>query len=226
MSKNILTLDAISKSFSQGGDELRILDSLSMTISAGEVAALVGPSGCGKTTLLQMGGLLAKPDSGKILIENVDYSEANDDERTKARRHYIGFVYQFHHLLPELSAIENVTMPQLIAGVHENDAWAHAVELLDVVKLSHRMNHRPSELSGGEQQRVAIARALANKPKLVLADEPTGNLDPETSAEVFDAFTNAIASSGAGALVATHNMELAGQMSRTLRLSDGKVSVK
>ena len=166
----------------------------------------MGPSGSGKTTLLQMAGLLAQPDSGRVMIDGQDYSKANDEERTIARRHHIGFIYQFHHLLPELSAIENVIMPQLIAGVHENEAWARAVELLDVVKLSHRVNHRPSELSGGEQQRIAIARALANKPKLVLADEPTGNLDPETSAEVFDAFTHAIASSGAAALIATHNI--------------------
>ncbi len=222
MSKTILNLENVSKSFKQGDNELTILDALSLSISAGDVAALVGPSGSGKTTLLQMAGLLAKPDAGKVEVDNVDYSAANDDERTIARRHSIGFVYQFHHLLPELSAIENVMMPQLIAGVHENNAWAHAVELLDVVKLSHRVKHRPSELSGGEQQRVAIARALANKPTLVLADEPTGNLDPETSAEVFEAFTNAIASSGAGALIATHNMELAAQMSYIVRLEHGK----
>jgi lipoprotein-releasing system ATP-binding protein len=221
MNNSILTLQKIYKAFSQAHEKLVILDSLSLNIGAGEVVALVGPSGSGKTTLLQIAGLLAKPDSGSVVIAGQDYSTASEAESTLARRNNIGFIYQFHHLLPELSALENVMMPQLIAGKHHQEAGEYAAELLDKVKLSHRKTHRPSELSGGEKQRVAIARALANKPKLVLADEPTGNLDPETSAEVFAAFADAIASSGAGALVATHNMELARQMARTLRLNHG-----
>jgi lipoprotein-releasing system ATP-binding protein len=219
----ILQLANIRKDFAQGGQALHILNGLSLSIGPGEVAALVGPSGSGKTTLLQIAGLLAQPDAGQVWVHGRASEKLGDAERTKLRREKLGFVYQFHHLLPELSAEENVMMPQLIAGRAKAAAANEARRLLALVGLSARLAHRPAELSGGEQQRVAIARALANRPALVLADEPTGNLDPETSASVFSMFRDTLRETGAAALIVTHNHELARSCDRLLRLEHGRI---
>jgi lipoprotein-releasing system ATP-binding protein len=219
----ILQLIDIHKGFAQGEQKLHILNGLNLTIHAGEVVALVGPSGSGKSTLLQIAGLLGQPDAGQVLIQGKPCERLNDAERTKLRRDQLGFVYQFHHLLPELSAEENVMMPQFIAGKDKRAASAEAHRLLGLVGLSKRAAHRPGELSGGEQQRVAIARALANRPALVLADEPTGNLDPETSASVFAMLRATLKENGAAALLVTHNLDLANACDRILRLEQGRV---
>lgn len=224
MSEILLKTENLQRIYRQGGENLTVLHNADIQIKAGEIVALVGPSGSGKSTLLQMAGLLDRPTSGKIFIAGQDATSRNDDEqRTALRRQYIGFVYQFHYLLPEFSALENVVIPQMIAGKNREDAEERAVELLTHLKLDHRLTHRPARLSGGEQQRVAMARALANNPKLLLADEPTGNLDPETSNGVFDMLTDLVRSTGIGAMIATHNMDLAERMDRILELKAGRI---
>jgi lipoprotein-releasing system ATP-binding protein len=216
-----LALNELRKTFHQGRSDLHVLNGAALSVRGGEMVALVGPSGSGKSTLMHIAGLLERPDAGQVVVQGQDVSRAGDGERTRVRRGQIGFVYQHHHLLPEFSARENVVLPQMIAGTPRSKARTRAGELLELVGLGERLEHRPAELSGGEQQRVAIARALANDPAVLLADEPTGNLDPTTSARVFDALTKIVRDAGVAALVATHNLELAGQMDRTLRLQDG-----
>ncbi len=223
MNNTILELCDIKKSFKQGSQKLEVLRGVNLEINQGEIVALIGPSGSGKSTMLQIAGLLELPTSGRILLNNQDCSKQSDNIRTMLRREYLGFVYQYHNLLPDFNALENVVLPQLIAGKKKKDAEERAKWLLDKLKLDNRLNHRPAELSGGEQQRVAIARALANTPKLLLADEPTGNLDPRTADLVFDALLNIIKETGLAALVATHNMELAGAMDKQITLQNGKL---
>lgn len=222
MSK-ILQVSELTRTFSQGGESLTILHNVSFEIASGEIVALVGPSGSGKSTLLQLLGLLDTPTSGQIHIEGQDTRAMDDKHRTEMRRRFIGFVYQFHYLLPEFDAMENVVIPQMIAGVPRSAAESRARELLENLKLGHRLDHRPARLSGGEQQRVAIARALANNCKLLLADEPTGNLDPETSEGVFEMLIDLVRNTGIGAVIATHNMQLAEQMDRILELKSGRI---
>jgi lipoprotein-releasing system ATP-binding protein len=221
--KPALELSAVTRVFGKGEAELLVFDGLSLTVGAGEVVALVGQSGTGKSSLLHIAGLLEKPTSGEVFIAGQECTKLDDQARTRIRRIGVGFVYQFHHLLPEFSALENVVMPQLIAGASEAEAQKRAKELLGRLKLSHRMQHRPAEMSGGEQQRVAIARALANRPLLLLADEPTGNLDPDTAGLVHAEFMRLIREEGLGALIATHNIELARSMTRTMVLQHGKL---
>lgn len=205
----ILSLKNISHSYGTGENKIDVLKDLNFNLSEGKICALLGPSGSGKSTLLQIAGLLDTPTSGDVIIHNKICNTLNDTEKSKLRGQYIGFIYQFHRLLPELNAIENVMMPQLFMNKPKEQARNYSMQLLEKLKLGHRMHHLPTELSGGEQQRVAIARALANKPKLILADEPTGNLDPATSFEVFKQLTEFVRSEGAAALIATHNMALA-----------------
>jgi len=218
-----LELRRVTRTYQQGGTQLPVLRGLSLTIAAGEIVALVGPSGAGKSTLLHLAGLLERPDSGAVLLNGTDCSRMSDLERTEARRSSIGFVYQFHHLLPEFSAIENIVLPQMIAGTTRRAARARAMELLGLVGLQPRAEHRPARLSGGEQQRVAILRALANKPRLLLGDEPTGNLDHHTADEVTAVLIDLVRRTGLAALIATHNLDLARRMDRMLSLEDGVV---
>jgi lipoprotein-releasing system ATP-binding protein len=217
----VLELEGLSRTYAQGAREIRVLDNAAAVLNAGEAVALVGPSGAGKSTLLHIAGLLETPDAGRVLVNGQDCATMNDAERTAVRRSQMGFVYQFHQLLPEFSALENVAIPQLIRGQSMKSARARARELLDLLGLGERVDHRPAELSGGEQQRTAIARALANQPRLILADEPTGNLDPATAARVFADLMDLIEHTGVAALIATHNMELAERMHRVLRLENG-----
>lgn len=219
----LLMVRGLNKHFIQGTNKLQILNNVDLRLYSGEIAALIGPSGSGKSTLLQILGLLDAPTSGKIMIGERDISRIKDRARTKLRNEYIGFVYQFHHLLPEFSALENVALPQIIAGVKKKDAEDKAADLLEQLGLDHRLKHRPATLSGGEQQRVAIARALINDPYLLFADEPTGNLDPETSEEVFEILLKQVRNRGIGALIATHNMTLASEMDRILEVKSGRV---
>ena len=219
----VLRLDTITRRYREGEGQLEVFSGLSMSLKAGEIVALVGPSGAGKSSLLPIAGLLEAPTSGEILIAGDATSKLNDAERTRIRRETIGFVYQAHHLLPEFDALENVVLPQMIAGKSRAEAVTEGTRLLGVLGLGKRLTHRPSQLSGGEQQRVAIARALANKPRLLLADEPTGNLDPKTSGGVFDALIAITRSEGLAALIATHNFELASRMDRALLLHQGKL---
>lgn len=224
MSKTmLLTAQNLEKTHIQGDERLTIFKDISLAIASGEIVALVGPSGAGKSTLLQMIGLLDKPTSGQILIDGRNVAALQDEERTLLRRKKLGFVYQFHFLQPEFSALENVMMPLMISGVSKSEAAERAGQLLGQMGLSHRLDHRPARLSGGEQQRVAIARALANNPTILLADEPTGNLDPATSEHVFDMLITRVRSSGIGALIATHNLELARRMDRILTLQHGQL---
>lgn len=216
-----MELLAVERYYVQGDEKLSILNGVNFKLNRGETVALIAPSGAGKSTLLHMAGLLERPDGGEVIIDGVACSHLSDEARTQVRGNSIGFVYQFHHLLPEFSACENVVIPQLIAGLNKAEAEARAVELLGYLKLEHRVSHRPSELSGGEQQRVAIARAVANAPSVLLADEPTGNLDPETASYVFDALEALVRQSGLSAVVATHNHELAKRMDRCVTLKDG-----
>lgn len=216
-----LELRNVCRSYSQGPERLDVFVNAHLAVAAGESVALVGPSGAGKSSLLHIAGLLEAPTSGEVLIAGQNCSKLDDLARTRVRRVGIGFVYQFHHLLPEFNAIENVIMPQLIAGTPRAAAARRAGELLSRLGLQERLTHRPAELSGGERQRVAVARALANKPLLLLADEPTGNLDPRTSEQVHEEFVRLIREEGIGALVATHNMDLARRMMRIVGLSDG-----
>ncbi len=219
-----LVLDAIEKTYNRGrANALTVLEGASLSLAAGEVVALVAPSGAGKSTLLHIAGLLDSTDAGRVAIGGVDYTGLSDARRTAARREEVGFIYQFHHLLPEFSAIENIILPQLANGVAEQTARAHALSLMERVGVAHRAENRPAALSGGEQQRVAFCRALANKPKVLLADEPTGNLDPATSDTVFDALMELVRETGLSALIATHNPELAARMDRTVRLENGQL---
>ena len=220
---DVLQLRNIKRSFVQGGQKLDILRGVNLNIRRGEIAALLGPSGSGKTTLLQIAGLLEPPDSGDVIIGGHKVSSAADDYRTGLRRTHLGFVYQSHHLLPDFTALENLLLPQYIAGAAADKAKARANELLKSVGLSARADHYPSQLSGGEQQRVAIARGLVNKPSLLLADEPTGNLDPKTAEEVFQLLLKTVKNEDIGALVVTHNHDLAKRMDRVLELKDGTV---
>mgnify|MGYP001819995636 FL=1 len=217
----ILRLAGLRRTFHQGHREIRVLDGASAEIYPGQAVALVGPSGAGKSTLLHIAGLLEGADGGSVSIDGRECMGLSDGERTRVRRSDMGFVYQFHQLLPEFSALENVVIPQMILGRHKRDAKKRAKALLSSVGLGERLNHRPAELSGGEQQRTAICRALANEPRLLLADEPTGNLDPRTSERVFAALVELIHRTGVAALIATHNHELAARMDRTLRLAEG-----
>jgi lipoprotein-releasing system ATP-binding protein len=218
-----LQLQAVERRYRTGAEELAVLRGVDLTLRAGEIVALVAPSGSGKSTLLHLAGLLEKPDGGAVLIDGRDAGQLADAERTAIRRDSIGFVYQFHHLLAEFSAIENVALPQLIAGRGRADARARAAALLDSLGLGARLEHLPGKLSGGEQQRVAIARALANAPKLLLADEPTGNLDVATSGVVFAALLDVVRGQGVAALIATHNPDLAARMDRRVSLREGRL---
>ena len=218
-----LCLKNISKTFRQGNETLQVLKDVNLEIKPKEIVALIGPSGSGKSTLLQIAGLLEEPTSGDIFINGESCRDANDGLRTVFRRDYLGFVYQYHNLLPDFDAMENVILPQLIAGVKYKAAEEKAKWLLHRLGLDEREHHRPAELSGGEQQRVAIARALANTPKLLLADEPTGNLDPNTSDNVFLTLLEVVKETGLSALIATHNIDLAHKMDREVSLKDGKL---
>lgn len=222
---NIVELKNIYKSFTQGEHYLGILKGINLSIVSGEVVALVGSSGAGKSTLLHIMGLLERADQGDVIMSGIPTKNLNDIKRTKIRRLEIGFVYQFHNLLPEFTALDNVVMPQLIAGVSNKEAKERASDLLNKMGLSERVEHRPAELSGGEQQRVAIARGLANRPRLILADEPTGNLDEKTGNEVMDILLTLSKEEGISALIATHNNELAGRMDRTVTLKEGIIQL-
>ncbi|MBB3974362.1 ABC transporter ATP-binding protein [Hansschlegelia beijingensis] len=217
----LLVIDHVARRYRQGDAAVDVLIDASAQLAAGEVVALVAPSGAGKSTLLHIAGLLERPDGGEVFFDGQPTAGLSDDARTALRRNEVGFVYQFHHLLPEFSALENVVMPQLIRGLGAGEARTRAAELLSYLGLGQRLDHRPAELSGGEQQRVAIARAVANAPRLLLADEPTGNLDPVTSAHVFATLTALARASGLAAIVATHNLELAETLDRRLTLRDG-----
>jgi len=224
MSETVLKLSAISKTYNTGApNEISVFDGVDLTLKRGEMVALVAPSGAGKSTLLHIAGLLDDPTAGEIEIAGQKITNLKDNAKTAIRRDRMGFAYQFHHLLPEFSAKENVMMPQLAASTPKDEAAARAEELLSQVGLEPRMNHRPAELSGGEQQRVAVCRALANRPDLLLADEPTGNLDPETSDGVFEILLDLAKNTGLTALVATHNHDLAAKMDRIVRLENGKI---
>lgn len=216
-----LSLEGLRRSYVQGPRTIEVLRGASASFFPGEAVALLGPSGAGKSTLLHIAGLLEQPDAGAVRIGSVDCVKLGDTERTRMRRAEIGFVYQFHHLLPEFSALENVVLPQLILGLKRSEAEERARELLASLGLDERVEHRPAQLSGGEQQRVAIARAVANGPKVLLADEPTGNLDPPTAERVFEQLLSLVRQSGVAAVIATHNLDLAARMDRTLRLMDG-----
>lgn len=219
----VLRLEGVTRTFGSGDTALMILRGANLTLRAGELVALVGPSGAGKSTLLHIAGLLEPPTSGRVLVGGADCVRLGDTARTRLRRETIGFVYQFHHLLPEFSARENVMIPQMIGGLSRRDARGRADQLLKMVGLEARADHRPAKLSGGEQQRVAIVRAIANVPRVMLADEPTGNLDPQTATEVFAQLRHIVRATGLAALIATHNLELASAMDRTLELRDGLV---
>jgi lipoprotein-releasing system ATP-binding protein len=216
-----LHLQDLRRAYAQGSRVIEVLTGATASLYPGEAVALLGPSGAGKSTLLHIAGLLERPDAGAVVIDGVDCVKLGDSERTRMRRAEIGFIYQFHHLLPEFSALENIVLPQLILGLSRREAEDRAKQLLHSLGLDERGDHRPAQLSGGEQQRVAIARAVANGPKLLLADEPTGNLDPHTAERVFEQLLSLVRQSGVAALIATHNLELAARMDRTLLLMDG-----
>ncbi|MBL1436163.1 MAG: ABC transporter ATP-binding protein [Rhodobacteraceae bacterium] len=221
---NVLELKDLTKTYFEGKpNEINVLNGANLTLKAGEIVGLIAPSGAGKSTLLQIAGLLDNPTSGQVIISGKATEKAKDKELTRLRREHIGFIYQFHHLLPEFSAEENIALPQQANGVSQADAVTRARMLLDRVGLAKRYDHRPAELSGGEQQRVAFCRALANGPSLLLADEPTGNLDPETSETVFSVLMELVRETGLSALIATHNHELAARMDRVVQLSGGKI---
>jgi lipoprotein-releasing system ATP-binding protein len=221
--KTTLALTDVSRAYRTGSGPLPVLKNASLDIATGEMVALVAPSGAGKSTLLHIAGLLERPDAGEVAIGGEAASRLSDDVRTALRRSEIGFVYQFHHLLPEFSALENVMLPQMINGLGRDEAAKRAGELLKYLRVDQRGTHRPSELSGGEQQRVAIARAVANAPRLLLADEPTGNLDPKTAEHVFAALRSLVRESGLAMLIATHNYALAAEMDRTVTIEDGAI---
>jgi lipoprotein-releasing system ATP-binding protein len=219
----ILFMQDVERTYRQGDATLHILNGAELAIWSGQSVALVAPSGAGKSTLLHIAGLLEHPDHGEVYIDGRATANLPDHDRTRMRRNEIGFVYQSHHLLPEFTALENVLLPQMIRGLSRGEAKKRAVELLDYLGLRERVNHRPAELSGGEQQRVAIARAVANAPRILLADEPTGNLDIHTADHVFAALTQLVRASGLATIIATHNMELAARMDRRVTLRDGLV---
>jgi lipoprotein-releasing system ATP-binding protein len=217
----VLRLERLQRAYVQGNRRIDVLKGATASFYPGEAVALLGPSGAGKSTLLHIAGLLERPDAGHVRINGMDCVAMSDSEQTRMRRMEVGFVYQFHHLLPEFSALENVVLPQLILGLTRGQAETRAKELLGSLGLEARWDHRPAQLSGGEQQRVAIARAVANNPKVLLADEPTGNLDPPTAELVFEQLLRLVRHSGVAAVIATHNLDLAARMDRTLRLVDG-----
>src|SRR5579862_5549287 len=219
----LIFLHGIGRQFHQGDSTLDILKDAELAVWPGQSVALVAPSGAGKSTLLHIAGLLEHPDAGEVYIDQVATSQMSDIERTCIRRSDIGFIYQAHHLLPEFSALENVILPQMIRGLGRKEAVKRAAELLSYLGLKDRLEHRPAELSGGEQQRVAIARAVSNAPRILLADEPTGNLDPRTSDQVFGALSQLVRASGLAAVIATHNRDIAARMDRRVTLQDGKV---
>lgn len=223
MSTPVIELKSVERHYVQGPRKLTILNGADFALGRGEMVALVAPSGTGKSTLLHTAGLLERPDVGDVILSGRACGRLSDDERTAIRRNDIGFVYQFHHLLPEFTALENIMMPQLVRGLGKQEAAERAMQLLDYMKIGKRAHHRPTELSGGEQQRVAIARAVANAPLILLADEPTGNLDPTTASYVFEALEALVRQSGLAALIATHNFELAGRMDRRVTLAEGRV---
>ena len=224
LSSSTLVLDGVERTYQFGGHRLEVLRGTSLSIETGELVGLIGPSGSGKSTLLHIAGLLEWPDGGDVRVSGRSCQRMNDKERTLVRRNEIGFVYQFHHLLPEFSALENVMLPLLISGTRRSIARRRAREWINAVGLSERQSHRPARLSGGEQQRVALARALANEPRILLADEPTGNLDVQTSGEVFDLLISLIRATKLSALVATHNLDLAARMDRIVRLEEGRLT--
>ena len=217
-------MHGICRRFRQGDSTLDVLKGAELAVWPGQSVALIAPSGAGKSTLLHIAGLLEHPDSGEVYLDSVATSHLSDTERTRMRRNEIGFVYQFHHLLPEFSALENVMMPQMIRGLSRQEASVRAVELLSYLGLKERLTHRPAELSGGEQQRVAIARAVANAPRLLLADEPTGNLDVHTAEHVFTTLAQLVRASGLAAVIATHNLDIAAKMDRRVTIRDGAVA--
>ena len=221
--KPVLFLQAIERTYRQGDNLLNILRRAELAVWAGQLVALIAPSGAGKSTLLHVAGLLERQDAGEVFVNSRPTSQLSDVDRTRIRRVEMGFIYQAHHLLPELSALENVMLPQMIRGLGKRDAAARAAELLTSLGLKELLTHRPAELSGGEQQRVAIARAVANAPRVLLADEPTGNLDLRTADRVFEALTQLVRASGLAAIIATHNMDLAARMDRQVTLQDGQV---
>ena len=223
MSDVHLRLSKVHRHYGEGETMVRVLEAADLEVRGGEIVAIVAPSGAGKSTLLHVSGLLERPQAGEVEVTGIATSKLNERGRTLLRRNTIGYVYQFHHLLPEFSALENVTLPQLIAGVDKAAAEKRAMALLDMLGIGPRAQHRPAELSGGEQQRVAIARAAANRPRIILADEPTGNLDPTTSDVVFDALANLIRDEGAAALIATHNFDLARRANRIVTLRNGLI---
>lgn len=223
MNEPVVALRNLARSFAQGGEVIEVLRGVNLDVMPGEIVALLGPSGSGKSTLLQAVGLLEGGFSGTIRLVGTDVSNADSATRTQLRRDHLGFIYQFHHLLPDFTALENVVIPQLLLGRTRRKAEGRAASLLTSLGLAHRLSHRPSQLSGGEQQRVAVARALANSPKLVLADEPTGNLDERTSDKVIDQFLELVRNHGSAALVATHNERLAERMDRIVRLHEGQL---
>lgn len=224
MSESALELRDIVRTYKTGGSSLTVLNGANLSIAPGELIGLVAPSGAGKSTLLHVAGLLEYPDGGDVLVDGASCNRMKDAERTRIRRDKLGFVYQFHHLLPEFDALENVMLPELIAGAPKRKARETALALLDSVGLSERVKHRPSRLSGGEQQRVAIARALANAPSVLLADEPTGNLDPATADKVFEILLKQVRERGLAALIATHNVALAERMDRVFTLKNGRIN--
>lgn len=219
----VLSLKGLTRRYKSGEGELTVLDGVDLEIAPGEIVGLIGPSGSGKSSLLHAAGMLERPSAGEVRIAGASGWSLSDDARTEIRRNRIGFVYQFHHLLPEFDAIHNVALPALIAGRPRREALAEAERLLGLLGLGERLHHQPAQLSGGEQQRVAIARAMINKPLLILADEPTGNLDPDTSTVVFAALSDLVRREGAAALIATHNLELAKYMDRVMALDHGKL---
>lgn len=223
MTELALSLKNIHKSFKQGKNRLTILNDANLDIKKGELVALVGPSGSGKTTLLQIAGLLDSPDKGQVLINGHNCSKKDDDLHTKTRRSEVGFIYQFHHLLPEFTALENVVIPQLIAGAKLKEAEKNGKEILKYLGLGNRLKHKPSELSGGEQQRVATARAIVNKPSILLGDEPTGNLDPETAENVAKLLIDSSKAIGLAVFIVTHNLELAHKMDRIVTIQNGEI---
>lgn len=223
MNDIVLQIENVQQHYEQGGNVLSVLKGANFSLKKGETVAMVAPSGTGKSTLLHLAGLLEKPSAGEVYVGGRATSTLDDDARTAMRRSELGFVYQFHHLLPEFTALENIMMPQMIAGLSYKEASVRAAQLLDYMRIGARASHRPSELSGGEQQRVAIARSVANAPLILLADEPTGNLDPETAGYVFEALEALVRQSGLSALIATHNHDIAALMDRRVTLQDGQV---
>ncbi len=223
MAELALQLSGVNKSFKQGSVEVVALRGINIAVHKGELAALIGPSGSGKTTLLQIAGLLDRPDSGKIIINNIDASKADDATRTAIRKNNLGFIYQFHHLLPEFSTLENVALPLLIQGLKKEIAFEEARKILALVDLSNRLEHKPAELSGGQQQRVAIARAIVTKPSLILADEPTGNLDTNNSSTIFELLHDLTKQHQIACLLVTHNLELAKKTNRIISIRDGAI---